>query len=213
MGYNLKTPSWDLAELEKESIPCVSHFLGSSTCLGGRQDTEGDCSVDLKLGRLSDLGDRSVSSFKNSMMESSSSGSAKRARTPGNGTQIVSCLVDGCKSDLSKCRDYHRRHKVCELHSKTAKVTIGGHEQRFCQQCSRYQICFLIYAVFPFQFFHSASVSSFIYFYKLNLIVPPICLSSIFTWWLSPYYSNGFLLLAGLQLGLYKLDYHYWSCF
>lgn len=138
MGYNLKTPSWDLAELQKEGIPSVAPFLGSSSSLGGGQETKGDCLVDLKLGRLSDLGDGSVNSFKSSMMESSSSGSAKRARTPGHGTQVVSCLVDGCKSDLSKCRDYHRRHKVCELHSKTAKVTIGGHEQRFCQQCSRF---------------------------------------------------------------------------
>lgn len=66
------------------------------------------------------------------------SGSSKRARTPGNGGQVASCLVDGCKSDLSKCREYHRRHKVCEMHSKTPNVTIGGHEQRFCQQCSRF---------------------------------------------------------------------------
>uniref|UniRef100_A0A2N9HEP3 SBP-type domain-containing protein n=1 Tax=Fagus sylvatica TaxID=28930 RepID=A0A2N9HEP3_FAGSY len=71
------------------------------------------------------------------MESSSSSGSTKRARAPGNGAQVPSCLVDGCNSDLSKCRDYHRRHKVCELHSKTPKVTIRGQEQRFCQQCSR----------------------------------------------------------------------------
>ncbi|KAK4842379.1 hypothetical protein QYF36_020575 [Acer negundo] len=74
-------------------------------------------------------------------MESSSasaSGSSKRARTPGNGVQVPSCLVDGCTADLSKCRDYHRRHKVCELHSKTPIVTIRGQEQRFCQQCSRF---------------------------------------------------------------------------
>lgn len=150
MGYNLKTPAWDLAELEKEGLPSVVPFLGSATCLGGGQQTKGDCLVDLKLGRLSDLGGGgSVNTPKNSMMESSSSsGSSKRARTPANGAQVVSCLVDGCKADLSKCRDYHRRHKVCELHSKTAKVTIGGNEQRFCQQCSRCYICFLIHLPF-----------------------------------------------------------------
>lgn len=72
-------------------------------------------------------------------LSSSSSGSSKRARAPNNGgTQGASCLVDGCNSDLSKCRDYHRRHKVCEVHSKTPKVTILGQEQRFCQQCSRF---------------------------------------------------------------------------
>ncbi|KAK9675372.1 hypothetical protein RND81_11G003800 [Saponaria officinalis] len=69
---------------------------------------------------------------------SSQAGSSKRARIPSSGSQMVSCLVDGCKADLSKCRDYHRRHKVCEMHSKTSRVTIGGHEQRFCQQCSRF---------------------------------------------------------------------------
>ena len=46
--------------------------------------------------------------------------------------------MDGCKADLSKCRDYHRRHKVCEVHSKTLVVVVAGREMRFCQQCSRY---------------------------------------------------------------------------
>ncbi|XP_022137312.1 squamosa promoter-binding-like protein 13A [Momordica charantia] len=72
-------------------------------------------------------------------MASSTSGSSKRARGANNGgAQPVFCLVDGCNSDLSSCRDYHRRHKVCELHSKTPQVTIGGLKQRFCQQCSRF---------------------------------------------------------------------------
>ncbi|XP_039055428.1 squamosa promoter-binding-like protein 16 [Hibiscus syriacus] len=71
-------------------------------------------------------------------MESSAAASFKRARSPGSGSLAPSCLVDGCTADLSKCRDYHRRHKVCEVHSKTPKVTIRGQEQRFCQQCSRF---------------------------------------------------------------------------
>ncbi|XP_027153036.1 squamosa promoter-binding-like protein 16 [Coffea eugenioides] len=72
-------------------------------------------------------------------MESSSlTGSSKRAKAPGNVTQMAHCLVDGCNADLSQCRDYHRRHKVCEHHSKASKVTIGGRELRFCQQCSRF---------------------------------------------------------------------------
>ncbi|KAK9060399.1 hypothetical protein SSX86_021103 [Deinandra increscens subsp. villosa] len=52
--------------------------------------------------------------------------------------QQVSCLVDGCKADLHGCRDYHRRHRVCETHSKTPVVIIGGRDKRFCQQCSRF---------------------------------------------------------------------------
>lgn len=77
--------------------------------------------------------------YENCLMESSSStGSSKRAKAPGNIAQVAHCLVDECNADLSQCREYHRRHKVCEVHSKTAKVTIGGREQRFCQQCSRF---------------------------------------------------------------------------
>ncbi|XP_020261078.1 teosinte glume architecture 1-like [Asparagus officinalis] len=74
------------------------------------------------------------------MVSSSSSGSSKRARALSSGGPVASCLVDGCVSDLSKCREYHRRHKVCEVHSKTAIVVVGGREQRFCQQCSRFHL-------------------------------------------------------------------------
>ncbi|XP_058192799.1 squamosa promoter-binding-like protein 13A [Rhododendron vialii] len=72
------------------------------------------------------------------MEASSSSGLLKRAKAPSSMAHVVSCLVDGCNSDLSLGREYHRRHKVCEIHSKTPKVTIRGQEQRFCQQCSRF---------------------------------------------------------------------------
>uniref|UniRef100_A0A0E0F600 SBP-type domain-containing protein n=1 Tax=Oryza meridionalis TaxID=40149 RepID=A0A0E0F600_9ORYZ len=41
-------------------------------------------------------------------------------------------------SSSSRCRDYHRRHKVCEAHAKTPVVVVAGQEQRFCQQCSRF---------------------------------------------------------------------------
>ncbi|XP_042053405.1 squamosa promoter-binding-like protein 18 isoform X2 [Salvia splendens] len=64
-------------------------------------------------------------------MESSS----KRSKAPAS---VAHCLVDRCSADLRLCREYHRRHKVCEAHSKTPRVTIGGREQRFCQQCSRF---------------------------------------------------------------------------
>ncbi|CAH1425138.1 unnamed protein product [Lactuca virosa] len=78
-----------------------------------------------------------ISGFISPMMEFSSS--SKRAKTPAASNNIsVSCLVDGCNADLGQCREYHRRHKVCELHSKSPKVTIAGREQRFCQQCSRF---------------------------------------------------------------------------
>ncbi|KAL2536494.1 Squamosa promoter-binding-like protein 16-like [Forsythia ovata] len=48
------------------------------------------------------------------------------------------CSVDECNADLSLYGEYHRRHKVCEIHSKTPKVMIGGRKLHFCQQCSSF---------------------------------------------------------------------------
>lgn len=54
------------------------------------------------------------------------------------GQQAARCQAEGCKADLSVAKHYHRRHKVCELHSKATVVVAGGMQQRFCQQCSRW---------------------------------------------------------------------------
>ncbi|KAL6627744.1 hypothetical protein ACP70R_031470 [Stipagrostis hirtigluma subsp. patula] len=51
-----------------------------------------------------------------------------------------SCQVDGCQADLSSARDYHKRHKVCEAHTRTTVVCIKNVEHRFCQQCSRFHL-------------------------------------------------------------------------
>ncbi|KAJ7950871.1 Squamosa promoter-binding-like protein [Quillaja saponaria] len=48
------------------------------------------------------------------------------------------CQAEGCNADLSHSKHYHRRHKVCEFHSKAATVIAAGLTQRFCQQCSRF---------------------------------------------------------------------------
>ncbi|KAK4372399.1 hypothetical protein RND71_007783 [Anisodus tanguticus] len=48
------------------------------------------------------------------------------------------CQVDDCGMDLSKAKDYHRRHKVCEMHSKASRALVWNVMQRFCQQCSRF---------------------------------------------------------------------------
>jgi len=50
---------------------------------------------------------------------------------------VPRCQVEGCQVALVNAKDYHRRHKVCEMHSKAPKVVVLGLEQRFCQQCSR----------------------------------------------------------------------------
>ncbi|KAK9278734.1 hypothetical protein L1049_028449 [Liquidambar formosana] len=139
MDWNLKTTSWDLAEFDQEAIPNMDAADMQSSFPAQR--TKGNFSVDLKLGQISNSGDEPVDKWKEtgvSKMASSPSSSSKRPRAASNGTQTVACLVDGCNSDLSSCKDYHRRHKVCELHSKTPEVTICGQKQRFCQQCSRF---------------------------------------------------------------------------
>ncbi|RZC71122.1 hypothetical protein C5167_034303 [Papaver somniferum] len=54
--------------------------------------------------------------------------------------QVPRCQAEGCNVELTHAKHYHRRHKVCEFHSKATKVVAGGIEQRFCQQCSRFHV-------------------------------------------------------------------------
>ncbi|KAF5455562.1 hypothetical protein F2P56_025123 [Juglans regia] len=61
-----------------------------------------------------------------------------RSGSPGSGGNYPMCQVDNCKEDLSNAKDYHRRHKVCEIHSKSSKALVANQMQRFCQQCSRF---------------------------------------------------------------------------
>lgn len=98
--------------------------------------------IDLKLGRFPDH-HVNASIYKSTQSLSSSTSAesivpAKRMRAGGVNSHKPFCQVQGCGKDLTSCKDYHKRHKVCEVHSKTAKVIVNGIEQRFCQQCSRY---------------------------------------------------------------------------
>ncbi|GMH18729.1 hypothetical protein Nepgr_020570 [Nepenthes gracilis] len=62
----------------------------------------------------------------------------KKGRGMVQSAQPPKCQVEGCRVDLSDAKTYYSRHKVCGMHSKTAKVIVAGIEQRFCQQCSRF---------------------------------------------------------------------------
>ncbi|MED6123943.1 hypothetical protein PIB30_054311 [Stylosanthes scabra] len=117
----------------------VSASLGDSN--GGGCDSL----IDLKLGRFPDHGDVGVvapafSKGAPILSSSESSTPTKRVRASGAHSQTAYCQVYGCNKDLSGCKDYHKRHKVCEVHSKTSKVIVNGIEQRFCQQCSRFHL-------------------------------------------------------------------------
>ncbi|GAB4841819.1 Cysteine desulfurase mitochondrial [Ancistrocladus abbreviatus] len=64
--------------------------------------------------------------------------SGKKTKLAGGSSSRAVCQVEDCGADLSNAKDYHRRHKVCEMHSKASKALVGNLMQRFCQQCSRF---------------------------------------------------------------------------
>ncbi|GJN04424.1 hypothetical protein PR202_ga21972 [Eleusine coracana subsp. coracana] len=115
-------PSWGAAA---DQGPTMVSFSGPSSSSSSPTD------------EIINLQDFSVGLVRRARPQAgASSGPGRRSRAAGGGVP-ESCSVDGCRSDLSRCREYHRRHKVCEAHSKTPMVLVGGQEQRFCQQCSR----------------------------------------------------------------------------
>lgn len=69
----------------------------------------------------------------------------------GGGVSLPCCLVEKCGADLTDAKRYHKRHKVCELHSKAPVVIVSGLRQRFCQQCSRYRILVFLLLSFCYE--------------------------------------------------------------
>ncbi|TKW37746.1 hypothetical protein SEVIR_1G068200v4 [Setaria viridis] len=63
---------------------------------------------------------------------------AKRAKGEEGGGAEVRCQVEGCGLELGTAKEYHRKHRVCEAHTKCPRVVVAGQERRFCQQCSRF---------------------------------------------------------------------------
>ncbi|XP_061360175.1 squamosa promoter-binding-like protein 7 [Gastrolobium bilobum] len=59
---------------------------------------------------------------------------------PFAAAMVPRCQVEGCHVSLLNAKEYHRRHKVCDMHSKAPKAVVLGMEQRFCQQCSRFHV-------------------------------------------------------------------------
>ncbi|KAK6160936.1 hypothetical protein DH2020_004317 [Rehmannia glutinosa] len=66
--------------------------------------------------------------------------SGKKTKVGGAPSSRAVCQVEDCKADLSNAKDYHRRHKVCDVHSKATSALVGNVMQRFCQQCSRFHV-------------------------------------------------------------------------
>ncbi|KAG0466741.1 hypothetical protein HPP92_017713 [Vanilla planifolia] len=99
----------------------------------------GEPLIGLKLGKRTYF-----ENFASTDIETSSavcllpSASVKRPSICHQSIQHSYCQVEGCNVDLTTAKEYHRKHRVCESHSKSPKVIISGHERRFCQQCSRF---------------------------------------------------------------------------
>ncbi|KAI3424182.1 hypothetical protein D9Q98_009540 [Chlorella vulgaris] len=51
----------------------------------------------------------------------------------------VLCQVLGCGEELVNAKGYYRRYRICPKHCSMASFQVDGREQRFCQQCGRFQ--------------------------------------------------------------------------
>ena len=107
----------------------------------GPSISSGEPIIGLKLGKRTYFEDLCVSSTTKtlpiSVTPTSSAVPTKRSRASYQSTQTPRCQVEGCNIDLKSAKDYHRRHRICESHSKSPNVIVAGMERRFCQQCSR----------------------------------------------------------------------------
>ncbi|KAL9433400.1 hypothetical protein AB3S75_028267 [Citrus x aurantiifolia] len=133
MNPNMPTPNTSFGEDESTS-------KRSSSVVDSNSSLDSSL-IDLNLGRFVDQRDSHTSKFSHGTPKFSSSKSSaapKRVRLSGISSHTAYCQVYGCNKDLSSSKDYHKRHKVCEAHSKAAKVIVNEIEQRFCQQCSRF---------------------------------------------------------------------------
>lgn len=102
----------------------------------------GEPLLSLKLGKRMYFKDicsenNAKSSSSPSVAPMSSATTAKRSKSTCQSNFMPRCQVEGCNLDLSSAKDYHRKHRICESHSKSPRVIVGGVERRFCQQCSR----------------------------------------------------------------------------
>ncbi|KAK7310201.1 hypothetical protein RJT34_07550 [Clitoria ternatea] len=123
-GVVRESENWNARDWKWDSV----RFVGKAAASSSNDDVfaeeeEGVVPLQLNLG-----GGNTVVGRANKRVRS---GSPATASYP-------MCQVDNCKEDLSKAKDYHRRHKVCEAHSKASKALLANQLQRFCQQCSRF---------------------------------------------------------------------------
>ncbi|CAI0381010.1 unnamed protein product [Linum tenue] len=104
-------------------------------------NTTGEPLLGLKLGKRTYFEDSSCGSNCKAGPAATvvaAAAAANLAKRSKSNCVAVFCQVEGCNLDLSAAKDYHKKHRVCEGHSKCPKVVVAGVERRFCQQCSRF---------------------------------------------------------------------------
>lgn len=138
-GDNWNPNSWDWDSVRFVAKPLESEILRPGTATAEHRKKERGNGLE-KAG----AGDEEDENLRLNLggglkyVEEPVSRPHKRVRSGSPGSNYPMCQVDDCGEDLSSAKDYHRRHKVCELHSKSAKALVGKQMQRFCQQCSRF---------------------------------------------------------------------------
>ncbi|KAK4428241.1 Squamosa promoter-binding-like protein 14 [Sesamum alatum] len=156
-NWNPKSWDWDSSRFVAKPLQCDEIHEGNGTQihpgLPRRKELQNDAhnprkpdragedheNLRLKLGGGDGARSDGSSGVVNLVEPQPVSRPNKRVRSgsPGGANYPV-CQVDNCNEDLSTAKDYHRRHKVCEVHSKAGKALVGKQMQRFCQQCSRF---------------------------------------------------------------------------
>ncbi|XP_013585827.1 PREDICTED: squamosa promoter-binding-like protein 14 [Brassica oleracea var. oleracea] len=131
--WNSNLWDWDSRRFEAKPVDAEPLRLGSQS----QSQTQFDL-TSRKVGEERGL-DLNLGSCLNAA-EAARPSKKGRSGSPGTGGNYPVCQVDNCCQDLSHGKDYHRRHKVCEVHSKATKALVGKQMQRFCQQCSRFHL-------------------------------------------------------------------------
>ncbi|XP_020599978.1 squamosa promoter-binding-like protein 12 isoform X2 [Phalaenopsis equestris] len=128
----------------KKSVPTSISFLsktGNKTSEGTLEALQVTLNNQIKSNQMAQGEDRRTSPVIVGCVSSGEppiAASMKRSRASHQAIQHTYCQVEGCSTDLTSAKDYHRKHRVCEKHSKSPRVIVAGQERRFCQQCSRF---------------------------------------------------------------------------
>ncbi|KAJ6388188.1 hypothetical protein OIU77_026708 [Salix suchowensis] len=140
-NFTLEASKINPSDYNKEEL-VKAKVTGTSPTLEASVGS-GDQLLGLKLGKRTYFedacaGSNAQSSAVSTIHVPSSFTPAKKLKSGNHSQRAPRCQVQDCNLDLSSAKDYHRKHRVCESHSKCPKVIVAGLERRFCQQCSRF---------------------------------------------------------------------------